>query len=80
MKAVTVQPGVANSVRFEEVPEPDESTGSILVDMAKEVVPQREKNQYRVWFDAGEAQRFPNLYRWFMRFVLKFVLKKEVTP
>lgn len=32
MKAVTVQPGVANSVRFEEVPEPDEATGSILVD------------------------------------------------
>ncbi len=32
MKAVTVQPGVANSVRFEEVPEPDESTGSILVE------------------------------------------------
>ena len=32
MKAVTVQPGVANSVRYEEVPEPDESTGSILVE------------------------------------------------
>ena len=32
MKAVTVQPGVAGSVRFEEVPEPDESTGSILVE------------------------------------------------
>jgi threonine dehydrogenase-like Zn-dependent dehydrogenase len=32
MKAVTVQPGVADSVRFEEVPEPDESTGSILVE------------------------------------------------
>jgi glucose 1-dehydrogenase len=32
MKAVTVQPGVANSVRFEEVPEPDESTGSIMVE------------------------------------------------
>ena len=31
MKAVTVQPGVANSFRFEEVPEPDESTGSVLV-------------------------------------------------
>lgn len=31
MKAVTVQPGVANSFRFEEVPEPDESSGSILV-------------------------------------------------
>ena len=31
MKAVTVQPGVAGSVRFEEVPEPDQSTGSILV-------------------------------------------------
>jgi threonine dehydrogenase-like Zn-dependent dehydrogenase len=31
-KAVTVQPGVAGSVRFEEVPEPDESTGSILVE------------------------------------------------
>ncbi len=24
MKAVTVQPGVAGSVRFEEVPEPDQ--------------------------------------------------------
>ena len=32
MKAVTVQPGVADSVRFEEVPEPDESSGSILVE------------------------------------------------
>ena len=32
MKAVTVQPGVAGSVRFEEVPEPDDSTGSILVE------------------------------------------------
>jgi threonine dehydrogenase-like Zn-dependent dehydrogenase len=32
MKAVTVQPGVANSVRFEEVPEPDGSTGSISVE------------------------------------------------
>jgi glucose 1-dehydrogenase len=32
MKAVTVQPGVAGSVRFEEIPEPDESTGSIMVE------------------------------------------------
>ena len=32
MKAVTVKPGVANSVRFEDVPEPDESTGSIQVE------------------------------------------------
>ena len=32
MKAVTVQPGVADSVRFEEVPDLDASTGSILVD------------------------------------------------
>ena len=32
MKAVTVQPGVADSVRFEDVPEPDETTGSILVE------------------------------------------------
>jgi threonine dehydrogenase-like Zn-dependent dehydrogenase len=32
MKAITVQPGVADSVRFEEVPEPDETTGSILVE------------------------------------------------
>ena len=38
MKAVTVQPGVVSSVRFGEVPEADEGTGSILVDMAKEVV------------------------------------------
>ena len=26
MKAVTVQPGVAGSVRFEDVPEPDDRT------------------------------------------------------
>ncbi|MBK9178693.1 MAG: glucose 1-dehydrogenase [Acidimicrobiales bacterium] len=32
MKAVTVQPGVAGSVRYEQVPEPDERTGSILVE------------------------------------------------
>jgi glucose 1-dehydrogenase len=32
MKAITVQPGVAGSVRFEEVPDPDESTGSVLVE------------------------------------------------
>ncbi len=32
MKAVTVQPGVGGSVRYEEVPEPHESTGSILVE------------------------------------------------
>ena len=32
MKAVTVQPGVADSVRYEEVPEPDERTGSILAE------------------------------------------------
>lgn len=32
MKAVTVEPGVAGSVRFEEVPEPDPGTGSILVE------------------------------------------------
>jgi threonine dehydrogenase-like Zn-dependent dehydrogenase len=32
MKAVTVQPMVAGSVRYEEVPEPDESTGSVLVE------------------------------------------------
>ncbi len=32
MKAVTVQPRVANSVRFEEVPDPVESAGSILVE------------------------------------------------
>ena len=32
MKAVTVEPGVAGSVRYEDVPEPDESTGSILVE------------------------------------------------
>lgn len=32
MKAVTVQPLVAGSVRYEEVPEPDESMGSILVE------------------------------------------------
>jgi len=32
MKAVTVQPLVAGSVRYEEVPEPDESMGSVLVE------------------------------------------------
>jgi len=32
MKAVTVQPMTKDSIRFEEVPEPDESTGSILVE------------------------------------------------
>ena len=32
MKAVTVEPGVAGSVRYEDVPEPDPSTGSILVE------------------------------------------------
>jgi glucose 1-dehydrogenase len=32
MKAITVEPGVAGSVRYEEVPEPDESTGSIVVE------------------------------------------------
>jgi glucose 1-dehydrogenase len=32
MKAVTVEPLVAGSVRFEEVPEPDERDGSILVE------------------------------------------------
>jgi len=32
MKAVTVEPGVAGSTRFEEVPEPEEGTGSMLVE------------------------------------------------
>jgi glucose 1-dehydrogenase len=32
MKAVTVRPGVPGSVSFEEVPEPDERSGSILVE------------------------------------------------
>jgi len=32
MNAVTVEPKVEGSVRFEEVPEPDEGTGSILVE------------------------------------------------
>ena len=32
MKAVTVQPGASGSVRFEEVPEPDQNTGSVLVE------------------------------------------------
>jgi threonine dehydrogenase-like Zn-dependent dehydrogenase len=32
VKAVTVQPGVAGSVRYEEVPEPDERSGSVLVE------------------------------------------------
>ncbi len=32
MKAVTVKPGIAGSVRYAEVPEPDENTGSILVE------------------------------------------------
>ena len=38
MKAVTFQLEVASSLRFGEVPEADEGTGSILIDMAKEVV------------------------------------------
>ena len=32
MKAVTVQPQVADSVRLEEVPEPDEGSGAVLVE------------------------------------------------
>lgn len=32
MKAVTVEPMVAGSVRYEDVPEPDERTGSVLVE------------------------------------------------
>jgi len=32
VKAVSVAPGVAGSVRYEDVPEPDQSTGSILVE------------------------------------------------
>jgi glucose 1-dehydrogenase len=32
MKAVTVQPGVAGSARYSDVPDPDESTGSIMVE------------------------------------------------
>lgn len=32
MKAVTVQPRVSGSVRYEEVPDPDESAGSVLVE------------------------------------------------
>ena len=32
MWAVTVEPGVAGSVRYEQVPEPDEQSGSILVE------------------------------------------------
>ncbi len=32
MKAVTVRPGVPGSVRFEDVPEPDDGTGAVLVE------------------------------------------------
>ena len=32
MKAVTVEPGVAGSVRYEDVEEPAEGTGSVLVE------------------------------------------------
>jgi threonine dehydrogenase-like Zn-dependent dehydrogenase len=32
MRAVAVQPGVSGSVRYEEVPEPDEGGGSVLVE------------------------------------------------
>ena len=32
MRAVTVEPGVEGSVRYEEVPEPDTATGSVLVE------------------------------------------------
>ena len=32
MKAVTVAPGTAGSVRLDEVPEPDASLGSVVVE------------------------------------------------
>jgi NADPH:quinone reductase-like Zn-dependent oxidoreductase len=32
MKAVTVEPGVEGSVDYEDVPDPDETTGSVLVE------------------------------------------------
>ena len=32
MRAVTVLPGIANSLRVDEVPEPDASLGSVLVE------------------------------------------------
>jgi NADPH:quinone reductase-like Zn-dependent oxidoreductase len=32
MKAVTLAPGIAGSVRLEEVPEPDVALGSVLVE------------------------------------------------
>ena len=32
MKAVTVTPGTAGSVRLEDVPEPDAALGSVLVE------------------------------------------------
>ncbi len=32
MKAVTVTPGTAGSVRLEEVPEPDAALGSVVVE------------------------------------------------
>ena len=32
MKAVTVAPGTAGSVRLEEVPEPDPALGSVVVE------------------------------------------------
>ena len=32
MRAVTVVPGMAGSLRFDEVPEPDERLGSVLVE------------------------------------------------
>ena len=32
MKAITVEPGKAGTVQFEEVPEPDVRDGSILVE------------------------------------------------
>jgi glucose 1-dehydrogenase len=32
MKAITVQPGLAGSVRYEDVPEPDERSGSVIVE------------------------------------------------
>ena len=37
MKAVTVTPGTAGSVRLEEVPEPDLSQGSVLVEALADV-------------------------------------------
>ena len=55
MKAVTVQPGVSGSVRFEEVPEPDQSTGSILVEAVAKAWELVAAMRARAFWEPGHA-------------------------